>query len=87
MVSRKNQFTYWLRYDAEDCGMMQPPLPAQKAIHFLKDYLLGEGWYVVNPVNAEQCNTQIVHEILMKCSKEYRREYKRACKKDYIRGT
>lgn len=77
-MKRKNQFTFWLKHEAEDCGIMQPPLNAQKAVHFLKDYLLGEDWYVVNPVNAEQCNSQTVHEILMKYSKDYRREYRRA---------
>lgn len=81
MVKRNKQFTYWLRYGAEDCGITQPPLQAQKAVNFLKDYLLGENWYVTDPVKAEQCNTQIVHEILMKYSREYRKEYYRACKK------
>lgn len=85
MISEKNQFTYWLEHDAEDCGIMQPPLSAQKAVSFLTDYLLGEDWYVVDPVNTEQCNAQIVHEILMKYSCEYRKEYKRACKKNRTR--
>lgn len=80
-VSRKNQYTYWLKYEAEDCGILQPPLNAQKALYFLKDYLLGENWYVVNPVNTEQCNAQIVHEILYNYSSEYRREYNRAMKR------
>jgi hypothetical protein len=74
-VSEKNTFTYWLEHDAEDCGIIQPPLNAQKALGFLGDYLLGEDWYVVNPVNTEQCNTQLVHEILLKYSKEYKNEY------------
>lgn len=77
MIKRKNQFTYWLEYEAKDCGILQPPLDAQKALNFLKDYLLGENWYVVNPVNTDQCNTQIVHEILLKYSSDYRKEYKR----------
>lgn len=81
LVSRKKQYTYWLKYEAEDCGILQPPLNAQGALYFLKDYLLGENWYVVNPVNTEQCNAQIVHEILMKYSKEYSREYKRVVKR------
>jgi hypothetical protein len=81
LISRNNQFTYWLGHDAEDCGIMQPPLAAQEAVNFLKNYLLGENWYVVNPVNTEQCNTQIVHEILYKYSSEYRREYQRAMKR------
>ena len=78
MVKRKNQFTYWLKHDAEDCGIMPPPLEAQKAVNILKDYLLGENWYIADPVSTEQCNAQIVHEILMKYSREYRKEYKRA---------
>lgn len=80
-VSRKNQFTYWLRYEAKDCGLMQPPLNAQKALDILQKYLLGEDWYIVNPVNTEQGNTQIVHEILLKYSSEYRREYNLASRR------
>lgn len=83
MIKRRNQFTRWLKYDAKDCGIMQPPLKAQRAVHFLKDYLLGEDWYVINPVNTEQCNSQIVHEILMKYSRAYRKEYKQECRKFY----
>lgn len=79
-VSEKNTFTYWLEHEAEDCGIMQPPLNAQRALNFLKDYLLSENWYVVNPVNTEQCNTQLVHEILLKYSKEYEKEYLGAIK-------
>ena len=77
-ISREKQFTYWLEYSAKDCGLMQPPMKDAVALDFLKDYLLGEDWYIVNPVNHEQGNTQIVHEILMKYSREYRKEYKRA---------
>lgn len=69
-------FTEWLENDAEDCGLCSPPLKAQEALQFLKNYLLGEDWYVTMPQNTEQCNTDIVHEILMKHSKEYRREFR-----------
>ncbi len=80
-VSRNKQFTYWLAREAEDCGLMQPPLAPQRAVDFLMDYLLGEDWYIVNPVNSEQCNTQIVHEVLYKYSREYRKEYSRAMRR------
>ena len=82
-VSRKNQFTYWLEHDAKDCGLMQPPISDALALQFIRYYLLGEDWYVVNPVSHEQCNTQAVHEILMNYSSQYRKEYKRACKRHY----
>ena len=77
MISREKQFTYWLENEAEDMGLMQPPLSAQKALGFLRDYLLGEDWYVVNPVNTEQCNAQLVFEILSKYSKDFRKEFKK----------
>lgn len=75
-VSRKNQFTYWLQYESEDCGLMQPPLEAQKALDTLQKYLLGEDWYIVNPVNTQQGNSQVVHEILLKYSPQYMKEWK-----------
>lgn len=74
-------FTDWLEYEAEDCGLCAPPLESQKALHFLKDYLLGENWYVVMPVNDEQVNSVLVHEILLKYSRKYRKEYKRYMKR------
>ena len=76
MLDREKQFTYWLDYESEDCGILQPPLEAQKALDFLMIYLLGEDWYVVNPVNTEQCNTQLVYEILYKYSRAFRKEIK-----------
>lgn len=75
-VKRKNQFNYWLQYKSHNCGLMQPPLNAQKALDILQAYLLGEDWYIVNPVNVEQGNSQVVHEILLKYSPQYRKEWK-----------
>ena len=83
-VSEKHQFTYWLTHDAEDCGIMQPHCSDALALQFIKDYLLGEDWYVVKPVNHEQCNSQLVHEILYKYSRAYRKEYARASRR-YIK--
>jgi hypothetical protein len=49
-----------------DCGMIQPPMNAQDALDELARHLLGSGYYIVNPVNKEQANTQIVYDIEMK---------------------
>lgn len=76
MVSREKQFTYWLEHEAEDCGLCDPPLDAQRALRFLKDYLLGERWYVTTSENVEQVNAAIVWEILSKYSKEFKKEKK-----------
>ena len=69
-------FTDWLENDSIDCGIMSPPMEAEKALSFLTDYLLGENWYVVAPLSPKQVNTNRVHEILWKYSKQYRKEYK-----------
>ena len=69
-------FTDWLENDSIDCGIMSPPIEAEKALSFLTDYLLGENWYVAGPLSPKQVNTNIVHEILWKYSKKYRKEYK-----------
>ena len=69
-------FTDWLENDSIDCGIMSPPMEDKKALEFLTDYLLGENWYVVDPISPKQVNTNIVHEILSKYSKKYRKEWK-----------
>lgn len=42
--------------------------------HFIVDYLLGEDWYVVDPLGREQINEIALYEILHKYSKRYRNE-------------
>ena len=69
-------FTDWLENDSIDCGIMSPPMEDKKALEFLTDYLLGENWYVVGPISPKQVNTNIVHEILWKYSKQFRKEWK-----------
>lgn len=40
------------------------------------DYLLGEDWYVTDPLGQTQINEIALHKILEKCSKRYRKEQK-----------
>ena len=68
------KFTDWLN-NQEDYGIFAPPMEAETAIDFLRHYLLGENWYSPNPCHSKQINTEIVHLILLKYSKEYRKEY------------
>ena len=46
-------------------------------VHFIIKYLLGEDWYVVDPLGHEQLNQIALEEILDKYSKEFRKEIKR----------
>ena len=53
-------------------------------VHFIIKYLLGEDWYVVDPLGHEQINQIALEEILDKYSKEFRKEllaYKRDIRK------
>lgn len=47
---------------------------AQDAINILCQGLLGEDWYIVDPIGNSQVNTLIVDEILYKYNKKYRKE-------------
>lgn len=41
---------------------------------FVIDYLLGEGWYVTDPLGQSQINEIALEEILTKYSKKYKKE-------------
>ena len=43
---------------------------------FVINYLLGEDWYVVDPLGQTQINEIALYEILEKYSKRYRKECK-----------
>lgn len=43
---------------------------------FIIDYLLGEDWYVVDPLGQTQINEIALYKILEKYSKRYRKERK-----------
>ena len=47
--------------------------------HFIINYLLGEDWYVVDPLGQTQINEIALCEILQRYSKRYKKEIKR-CK-------
>lgn len=44
---------------------------------FIIDYLLGENWYIVDPLGQTQINELALYEILEKYSKRYRKEKKK----------
>jgi len=44
---------------------------------FIIDYLLGENWYVVDPLCQAQTNEIALYEILTKYSKRFRKERKK----------
>lgn len=52
--------------DGKDYGIICPPISSQKGIDILVDHFLGEDFYVVNPVGAEQFNTEAIYRILEK---------------------
>lgn len=55
----------------------------EEFITFITEYLLGEDWYVVDPLGHNQVNQIALEEILYKYSKKFRKElsnYKRGVK-------
>lgn len=47
---------------------------------FVIDYLLGEGWYVTDPLGQFQINEIALNEILLQYSKRFRKELKQSHK-------
>ena len=77
----KITFTKWLDENWEKDNMFPLSLDAQTALNFLQEYLLGEDWYIVNPLSTSQANCEVVHDILYKYSKKYSKEIKNNKKK------
>ena len=73
------KFTEWLN-EQPDYGLCNPPMTSDQALDFLFNYLI-PGDYDVLPEHAEQTNTYIVHRILSKYSKVYRKEFRAQLKK------
>ena len=73
------KLTEWIN-NQPDFGICNPPMSSDQALDFLFDYLI-PGDYDPNPESSKQVNTYIVHTILMKYSKKYRREIRECAKK------
>jgi hypothetical protein len=58
------------------CGLYPAPMEAQEALDILTSYLLGDDWYVVDPMNAKQVNAIITEQILDKYSKKWKKDWK-----------
>lgn len=72
-----DSFLQWQIENWKDADFFPPELEPQRAVNMLVDYLLGDDWYFVNPVNAKQGNVYILHAILMRYSRKYRHEVKK----------
>lgn len=57
-------------------GLYPAPMEAQKALDILTSYLLGDDWYVVDPIGTKQVNAIIAEQILDKYSKKWKKDWK-----------
>ena len=55
--------------NTEDKSMNMNSISDQKTLNEICDHLLGDNWYIVDPISASQANSQIVYEI----EKKYKR--------------
>ena len=64
--------------EREDKDNMYPVVMTDReALNFLEDYLLGDDYQITDPISNAQANVIVVHDILYKYSKRYRKEYKK----------
>ena len=47
----------------EDQSMNMNSISDQKTLNEICDHLLGDNWYIADPISASQANSQIVYEI------------------------
>lgn len=57
-------------------GLYPAPMEAQEALDILTSYLLGDDWYVVDPMGVKQCNACVIEQILDKYSKKWVKDWK-----------
>ena len=80
-----SKFYEWLdKADKEqnnEDNIFCPSMEDSEAINILIDYLLGEDWYVTDPVSPKQITTYAVVAILNKYSKKFKKETKLENKK------
>ena len=66
------KLTEWIN-NQPDYGICNPPMSSDQALDFLFEYLI-PGHYDPIPESREQVNAHIVYAILVKYSKEFKRE-------------
>ena len=69
MTENKKKFIEIL--EDNSYGIYPAPTDAQLAVGVLCDYLLGEDWYIADPIGVKQVNTEIVDAILRAYSPKY----------------
>ena len=69
-------FTEWQDANWEKDNMFPPCMDAQVAFNYVTDYLMGDDYYIVDPLCTAQANVEILHDILYKYSRKYRKEFK-----------
>lgn len=61
----------------DKCNMYGVGISDAEFRGFIMNYLLGEDWYVADPLGQNQVNEIALYEILEKYSKRYRKEKRR----------
>lgn len=72
-------FTEWLDTNKDGSNMCPPPMSTDEFERFLIEYLLDtkdSKYYIVSPLPDSQARTQILHDILLRYSKKYEKEYR-----------
>ena len=57
-------------------GVCPAPMEAQQALDILADYLLGDNFWIPSSINTKQANSCVVEQILVKYSKQWKKDWK-----------
>lgn len=71
----KNQFVDKVLND-DSYGILPPPTEPQEALNILQEYLMPD-IQIVDPISQAQVNTVVVHKLLLRYSRKYRKQFKK----------
>lgn len=75
-IPEEETLTYWLETHWQKGNLCPPPMSAEQFEKFLILYLLSKDYRTVLSMPDDQARTELLHDILVRHSEVYRKEYK-----------
>lgn len=75
-ILEEETLTYWLETHWQKGNMCPPPMSNVEFENFLIRYLLPKDYHIILSMPDAQARTEILHDILVRHSEVYQKEYK-----------
>ena len=75
-IPEEETLTYWLNENWQKGNLCPPPMSVEQFEKFLILYLLSKDYRTVLSMPDDQARTELLHDILVRHSEVYQKEYK-----------